>query len=87
MRVVQWEIPGVGRRVGVVEGAAVMDVTAVDESLDRVCSVFDSACREGVSFEERLLQVVGQKETPRVDYAELLAARPGLHWKAKQRVV
>ena len=77
MRVVQWEIPGVGRRVGVVEGAAVMDVTAVDESLDRVCSVFDSACREGVSFEERLQQVVGQEETPRVDYAELLAARPG----------
>ena len=31
MRVVQWEIPGVGRRVGVVEGDEVCDVTSVDQ--------------------------------------------------------
>ena len=77
MRVVQWEIPGEGRRVGVVDGDALLDVTAVDPSLDRVAAVFDSACRNGVSFEERLSQAIAGEGPPRVDYSELLAAPPG----------
>jgi len=77
MRVVQWEIPGVGRRVGVVEGKEVCDVTSVDESLDRVIAVFDAACRDGVSFEERLQRTLDGGEASRADYEELLAGRPG----------
>ena len=77
MRVVQWEIPGVGRRVGVVEGDEVCDVTSVDQSLDRVVAVFDAACHDGVSFEERLQRALGAGEASRSDYGELLAGRPG----------
>ncbi|GIS58886.1 MAG: hypothetical protein CM1200mP2_11110 [Planctomycetaceae bacterium] len=77
MRVVQWEMPGEGRRVGVVDGDALLDVTAGDASLDRVSAVFDSACRDGVSFEERLSRVVANEDLPRVNYSELLAASPG----------
>jgi len=77
MRVVQWEIPGVGRRVGVVEGDEVCDLTSVDQSLDRVVAVFDAACRDGVSFEERLQSALGAGEASRSDYGELLAGRPG----------
>ena len=76
MRVVQWEMPGEGRRVGVVDGDSLLDVTAGDTSLDRVSAVFDSACRDGVSFEERLSRVVANEDLPRVNYSELLAASP-----------
>ena len=77
MRVVQWEMPDEGRRVGVVDGDSLLDVTAGDASLDRVSAVFDSACRNGVSFEERLSRVVATEDLPRVNYSELLAASPG----------
>ena len=77
MRVVQWEIPGVGRRVGVVQGHEVCDVTSVDESLDRVIAVFEAACRDGVSFEERLQRALDGGEASRIDYGELLSGRPG----------
>ena len=77
MRVVQWEIPGVGRRVGVVEGETVRDITSVDRSLDRVSAVFDAACRDAVSFEKRLEQALEGGDPQRVDYAELLSGRPG----------
>ena len=43
MRVLQFEIPGQGRRVGVVEGERVRDLTALNGSLDRVFAVFEAA--------------------------------------------
>jgi len=77
MRVVQWEIPGVGRRVGVVEGDVVLDVTSIDERLDRVCAVFAEACRRGVSFQRQLQETLEGGEPARVDYDSLLNSRAG----------
>lgn len=77
MRVVQWEIPGIGRRVGVVEGEVVLDVTSADASLDRVVSVFEAACRDGMGFEERLRRTLDEGGLQQVDYSELLAGGPG----------
>ena len=77
MRVVQWEIPDVGRRVGVVDGEVVLDVTSIDETLDRVCTVFAQACRRGVSFERQLQEVLESGEPARGNYEELLNSRAG----------
>ena len=41
MRVVQFVIPGVGRRVGFIDGDFVVDVTSSNPSLSSVFDVFD----------------------------------------------
>ena len=54
MRVVQFEIPGTGRRVGVIDGDDVIDITAESPSLTYIFQVFDAAQNSGIGFEEIL---------------------------------
>ena len=54
MNVVQFEIPGEGRRVGVVDSGRVVDVTSGDSQLRFVVDVFAVAQRAGRSFAEFL---------------------------------
>ncbi|MFN0199139.1 MAG: AraD1 family protein [Planctomycetaceae bacterium] len=63
MRVVQFEIPGVGRRVGVVSGDQVLDITSVEPLATRVIYVFEQS---------------RQRELPLNDYLRELLARPNL---------
>ncbi|MDA1257689.1 MAG: GguC family protein [Chloroflexi bacterium] len=76
MRVVQFEIPGEGRRVGVIEGEDVIDITAGSPSLSYVYKVFDAAQNSGVGFEMLLREAVDGSKS-RLNYAELLAAPIG----------
>ena len=50
MRIVQFEIPGEGRRVGVIDGDSLRDVTAARPELVRVYDVFRAAPAAGRSF-------------------------------------
>ena len=76
MRVVQFVIPSVGRRVGVVEGEDVVDVTSSTGSLTSVFDVFEASQESGKSFEETLADAV-TGDADRINYAGLLAAEVG----------
>ena len=76
MRVVQFVIPSVGRRVGFVDGDDVVDVTSATNSLTSVFDVFEASQNSGKSFEETL-DDAGKSGANRVNYAGLLAAEVG----------
>ncbi|MBT3943430.1 MAG: sugar transporter, partial [Chloroflexi bacterium] len=76
MRVVQFEIPGSGRRVGVVDGDEVIDITSGSPSLTYVFKVFDAAQNSGAGFEQVLKESIGASNS-RLNYADLLAAPVG----------
>ena len=76
MRVGQFEISGSGRRVGVVDGNDVIDITAKSPSLTYVFQVFDAAQNSGVGFEHLLQEAAGASNS-RLNYAELLGAPIG----------
>ena len=77
MRVVQFEIPKQGRRVGVVAGETVHDITSVRPQWQRVIDVFHAAEESDASFESLLAEAVQQAGGAKVDYASLLAANGG----------
>lgn len=76
MRVVQFESPTLGRRVGVVQGDLVVDITAAEGELTRVYDVFQRAELQGVRFEELLNTLVGSAKCLTLSYAELHAGTP-----------
>jgi len=76
MRVVQFVIPSVGRRVGFVDGDDVVDVTSATGSLTSVFDVFEASQDSGKSFEETLGDA-GRGGADRINYAGLLAAEVG----------
>ncbi|MDE0593258.1 MAG: GguC family protein [Dehalococcoidia bacterium] len=76
MRVVQFVIPGAGRRVGFVDGDDVVDVTSSTTSLSSVFDVFELSQAVGKSFDETLTGAAFEG-SDRLNYAELLAAEVG----------
>ena len=76
MRIVQFQIPQRGQRVGIVDGDIVQDVTACRPKLKRVYDVFFAARRSG----QRLAEFVDawrQNVAPStLSYSELQAAKP-----------
>jgi hypothetical protein len=77
MRIVQFEIPRRGRRVGVVHSGAVRDLTEAVPDWHRVVDIFRHAEREGRRFEELLQEVLAAGDLPELDYAAMLNAVPG----------
>jgi hypothetical protein len=77
MNVVQFEIPGEGRRVGVVDSGRVVDVTSGDSELRFVVDVFAVAQRAGRSFTEFLGEAAAIDSLPTLSLEGLLAAQPG----------
>jgi len=77
MRLVQFEIPGEGRRVGIVEDDLVLDLTAPFAHLDHVYAVFLAARSEQLSLGQYLQSLVVSADLPSVPYETLLASRPG----------
>lgn len=77
MNVVQFEIPGEGRRVGVVDSGRVIDVTSGDSQLRFVVDVFAAAQGAGRSFADFLGEVSAKDSLRSFALEELLAARPG----------
>ncbi len=76
MRVVQFVIPGEGRRVGIVDGTDIVDVTSSNGSLTSVFDVFEASQAAGASFEDTLAGAIGD-DASRLDYGDLLAAKVG----------
>lgn len=77
MNVVQFEISGEGRRVGVVDSGLVVDVTSSNPELQYVVDVFAAAQRAGRSFDEFLGEAAAKDSLQSFDLDQLLAARPG----------
>ena len=77
MRVIQFEIPNQGRRLGVVEGQSVYDATSVKAEWIRVIDVFRSAEASGARLEDLLADVVQSAGIATHDYDALLGARVG----------
>jgi len=77
MNVVQFEIPGEGRRVGVVDSGRVVDVTSGDSTLRFVVDVFAAAQAAGRAFGEFLGEAAAKESLRSFALDELLAARPG----------
>ena len=76
MRVVQFEIPGVGRRVGVVDGNEVIDITSSNPALSTVYAAFEAAQDAGIGFEE-ILENAASESSTRLDYGALYEAPIG----------
>jgi len=77
MRLVQFEIPGPGRRVGMVDGIEVCDLTSVRPAWFRITDVFRESETSRRSFGELLTDAAGDPGIQRLDYAALLAGKPG----------
>lgn len=75
MRVVQFVIPGQGRRVGVVDGDSVIDITSVAPAFKSVYDVAQSGFDSGTSFEQVL--TANMSSPDRLSYSDLLASLPG----------
>ncbi len=75
MRVVQFVVPGQGRHVGVVDGDSVTDITSAAPALKSVYDAAEQAFQNNTSFEEVLSSHLDR--SPRISYADLLAAAPG----------
>ncbi|NQW16128.1 MAG: sugar transporter [Chloroflexi bacterium] len=76
MRIVQFEVPGTGRRVGVVDGGEVIDVTASNPELTTVYATFNAAQDAGIGFEE-ILENAASDSSSRLDYGSLYEAPIG----------
>lgn len=77
MRIVQFEIPERGRRVGVVVEHDVKDITAVRPELRRVYDVFRAARQAGRSFNDYLGEIAGNEDAATVSYESLRQGVPG----------
>ena len=77
MRVVQFEIPESGRRVGIVHDDEVLDITSRHPTLQRSVDLFDLAQAKGVGLEPCLRELAGDATLARHPYFDMLAACPG----------
>ena len=76
MRVVQFVIPGVGRRVGFIDGDFVVDVTSSNASLSSVFDVFEASQFAGKSFDDTLAGAASV-DSDRLNYFQLIEAEIG----------
>jgi hypothetical protein len=76
MRIIQFEIPGEGRRVGVIQDHRVRDVTSIRPGWQRVVDVFRDGVPSGHRIDDVLGEVLDDASIATLDYAELLAASP-----------
>ncbi len=74
LSVVQFETPQHDRRVGVVSGADIIDVTAVEPQVQRVTDAYRFAVSQEKSLSDLLTDLAG-RSTTRLSYAKLLANR------------
>ncbi len=71
LSVVQFESPQDGRRLGVVNGAEILDVTSVEPQVERVIDAYRLAVLQGTSLAKFLSDLAG-RSTTRLSYPELL---------------
>ena len=76
MRIVQFEIPSLGRRLGVVRNNTVVDITSGHPDLTRVADVFRRARRQDAAIELVFGELLEHRSLETHDYQQLL---PFLH--------
>lgn len=74
LSVVQFEIPNQGRRIGVLDGDSVRDVTAAEPSIQRITEAYFAARKANRSLSEYLLDLSG-RTTKSYAYSDLLQSR------------
>lgn len=79
IKVVQFEIPGQGRRVGVVDGDDVCDLTSVQPTWQSTIDVFNQAESRNKPFSKLLAETAQQPGVSRHNYRTLLKNEPGAH--------
>lgn len=72
--VVQFETPNLGRRVGIVSGPDIIDVTAAESQTQRVTDAYRFAVAQGTTLANYLTRLAA-RSTARLSYADLLAGR------------
>ena len=77
MRIVQFEIPGQGRRIGIVDGDGVRDLTSVRPAWRRTIDVFNEADESNQSFHRLLADAAQRPGVSMLDYRSLLNNEPG----------
>ena len=77
MRLVQFQTPQRGRRVGLIEDEVVLDLSEANPEWDRVYNLFLDARRAGRTLEQHIADAIGHNLSTRVPYAQLWNARPG----------
>jgi len=79
MRLIQFEIPGVGRKAGLVEADTVFDLTSFNHEWDSVYNIFQAARREDKAVEQYISDSVPQsrEDLPFCNYRDLLGRQPG----------
>lgn len=76
MRLIQFQLPGPGRRIGYVDGEDVVDLTSVNAAWTQVYQLFFEARRSGKTLGAYLADP-SIDNGDRVSYNQLLAGRPG----------
>ena len=84
MRIVQFQTPTTGRRVGIVEDNDLRDLTAVRPDWQRAIDIFHSAEASAESLATLIRSETGLSQAPCLDYQELLhsdstSGQPFLH--------
>ncbi len=77
MRVIQFEIPGSGRRVGVIDGQTVRDLTSVRPGMTRVYQAFAAARYADQPLDTLLAKLAAASGVATLPYDQLLEAAPG----------
>lgn len=77
MRIVQFECPQRGRRVGEVSTDRVFDITSVEPELTTTLELFNAAQKAGKRLAEFARPLAESAEAEASDYEALLAAQPG----------
>ena len=76
MRLVQFQLPEKGRRVGVVNSDMIYDLAAIEPGWDSVYAIFQAAQLSGTRVAE-LIEARDWQEAPTLDYGTLWDAYPG----------
>ncbi|MDA0835830.1 MAG: GguC family protein [Planctomycetota bacterium] len=74
MRVVQFEIPQVGRRLGIVSGDQVLDLTSVEPAVQRVVDAFRISREQKTSLNAYLKECLAKPGIKTLSYEALLEA-------------
>jgi hypothetical protein len=75
MRIIQFQIPGQGRRLGVVDQDQVLDITSVDAQLDSTLKAFEQAFASGTTLSDFLGSVIANSSPDTLSYETLWNAR------------
>jgi hypothetical protein len=77
MRLIQFMISDVGRRVGLIEGDSVFDLSSFNSNWNSIYKIFFEALQAGKNLEEYIYNSDFRKSPVTLGYSELLIQRPG----------